>query len=270
MTAPNATEKFTTDPLERRSAQAVFAATFIALGVLGLITRDLPALWQGAPENLPGRGVLAILCALVSLGCGLTLPWQRCASIGARVLLGYLLLGLVLVRARALILVPLAQDSWSGLGETAVVLCAAWTLYARRANDWDRRWLGWAIGARGQRGVRVVYGLAMIPFGIAHFTYLKETASLVPGWLPGHEAWAYFTACTYLVAGAAIVAGVQARLAAALSGVQMGLFTLMVWLPIVSTGSANAFEWSETIISWILTVSAWLIYESLGKQVADR
>ncbi len=50
----------------------------------------------------------------------------------------------------------------------------------------------------------------------------------------------------------------------------MGLFTLMVWLPIVSTGSANAFEWSETIISWILTVSAWLIYESLGKQVADR
>lgn len=228
---------------------------------MGLINGDFGAIWQPVPRGLPGREVLAYFCGAISLASGIALLVPRTAAFGARTLLACLLLWLLLFRLPVIVHAPTVEVSWEGCSETAVLVAGAWVLFALVATDRDRQRFGFATGEKGVRIGRTIYGLAMIPFGLAHIAYLEETAALVPDWLPSHATWAYITGCTYLAAGAAVLVGVCTRLATALSALQMGLFTLFVWVPVVAT-NANAFQWTETGVSWVLTAGAWVVADS--------
>jgi uncharacterized membrane protein len=231
-------------------SQWVFAATMAALGILGLATGGYVSIWTGIPRSLPGRELLFQASCAVSLATGVGLMLRRTGAIAARVLLAYLVIWMLCFRVYPALQAPTVMISWWPVGESAVMVGAAWIVAI--ANG----------GPSHLRMARVLYGMGLIPFGIAHFVYLKETVVLVPAWLGSPTMWAYLTGAAYIAAGAAIVIGVLQRLAAVLSVWQMGLITAIVWIPMMAWGQPSAFQWSEIVDSWTLTIAGWVVAES--------
>jgi uncharacterized membrane protein len=235
------------------ASRAAFALAMIALGAHALATHGTVGVWGPVPHGVPAPPGLPWFIGGLVVACGLGLPWRRTLPIAARVLAAWLLLWLLLARLVDAMMAPAIAGYWSGCGETLVPLAATWTLLALP---------GW----RGPVVARVMYGLALIPFGAAHVVYLKETASLVPAWLPAPRAWAIATGATYLAAGLALLAGWRTRLAAGLVALQIAGFTALVWLPIVASGQADVSAWSETAISLMLSAAAWVLAQAMPRR----
>jgi uncharacterized membrane protein len=242
-------------------SQAVFALILIGVGILGLLKGDFAPGWQPVPESMPARQALAYVCAFICIACGGGLLWSRTAAMAARPLFGWLLLWLLLLRVPWMI-VSFSVDHWWAACSTAVITAAAWVLYSWLATDWDRQRFGFVAGDKGLQIARMLFGLGLIPIGLAHFLYLEATAPLVPGWLQWPVFWSYFTGGAFIAAGLAMIVDVYARLAAALAAVQIGLLTLLVWVPHVVAGNLNAFQWNEFVVSILLTACAWVVADS--------
>jgi uncharacterized membrane protein len=242
------------------TGRAIFAVTMIGLGIIGVVRRDFVPLWNPAP-HVPAGGLLVFLVSLISLAAGVGLLIQRMAGAAARLLVATFFLWLLLFRLPNFFLLPVFAACWSVFPLT-VMLAAALVLYASFTSEWDRDHFGFAVGSNGLRIARALYGLSLIFFGSAHFIDVKDTVSLIPNWLPGHLFWAYFTGCAFIAAGIAALTSVCARLAVTLSVLQITLFLVLVWLPIVATGPRNPFQWSETILNVALSAGGWVVADS--------
>jgi len=246
----------------RGAGHIVFAAAMIWLGAMGLSKGDFVQVWQPVPGWVPAREPLAYFCAFISLASGIGLLWRRTAPVASRMLFLSLMVWLLVLRLPNLFFeTPVVLVAWT-FGSTAVVVAAAWVLYVWFAGDRDRQRLGFVADDRGMRIARSLYGLSLVPFGLAHFMYLDATTVLIPHWLPWHVAWAYFTGAAFIAAGLAVTVGVFARLAAALSTLQLGLFGLIVWVPRVWAGAVNDFQWGEFVVTCALTAGAWVVADS--------
>ena len=244
------------------AGHAFFAAAMIWLGAMGLSKGDFVQVWQPVPKWVPAREALAYLCAFISLASGIGLLWQRTAAVAARVIFVSLMVWLLVLRLPNLFFqTPVVLVAWT-FGSTAVMVAAAWVLYVWFAGDRDRQRVGLIADERGVRIARVLYGLSLIPFGLAHFIYRDATTVLIPHWLPWHVALAYFTGAAFIAAGLAVAVGVFARLAGALSTLQLGLFGVIVWVPRVLAGSVNDFQWGEFVVTFVLMAGAWVVADS--------
>jgi uncharacterized membrane protein len=239
----------------------VFAATFIAIGLMGFVTGGFAPIWQPVSPHAPARELLIYLCTFIALGGGVGLLLRAAAAIAARGLALFLLIWMLLFKVPFIIQAPLQEVSYQSTGESAVLVAAAWVLAASLSPDADKQRLGAVLGDTGVRFGRTLYGLALIAFGFSHFVYLNLTAPIIPDWLPWHVGLAHFTGGAYLAAGAAIIVGIVARLAAVLAALQIGLITVLVWGPHLATGF-DASQWVETVVSIALTAGAWVLADS--------
>jgi uncharacterized membrane protein len=233
----------------KQAGQIAFGTGMISLGVVTLVFGDFAQVWRSSPTWLPGRHFLAYASAVLMLVCGVGLLWKRTEVAASGVLLYYWALIVLLTQLPVVIKHPLIEVAWQGIAHLTMLLTGAWMLFT--------------ADTRAVRITRVLFGLALIPIGLAHFVYLELTTPLVPGWLPYHTFWAYFTGAAQIAAAAGVLLGVYARLAVALDAALMAAFTFLVWPQLLVASPAKPGLWSEFAISWAMTAAAWVVAASI-------
>ncbi len=242
----------------QQPALTLFALGLIGLGILGLIYGDFALVWQPVAAWVPGRIALAYATGLVMFLGGLGLLFRATAKLSIRILFPYLIIWLLL-KTPALVVAPQMEAVWLGFGELAVLLAGGWILFARLGAIPEGSIFTFATGENGVLLARILFAVSLIPIGLSHIVYVKETAALVPAWLPFRTGWAYLTGIGQIACGAGVLLSIYPRLAATAEAGMLSLFTLLVWGPAILAQPAARLPWTAFFISWTITAAAWVV-----------
>ncbi len=238
----------------------VYGLGVMALGMVCLAWGDFDP-GQPVPKGFPDRTALAYSAAAFMLVAGAAVERRRTAAWGAAALTAYYaLIVVILMNGRALLAHYAEFGTYSGIAEQLAIAAGGLIVYAASAR------IDATLAARLTRVGQRAFGVCALLFGGAHFFYMNLTAPLVPKWLPPtQEFWAYATGAGHIAAGIAILAGVQARLAAMLLTAMFASFTPLVHVPMLLADSSSHINWSENALNLALIGVAWVVADSLTK-----
>jgi uncharacterized membrane protein len=247
----------------QQPALTLFAAGMIGLGILALIYGDFALVWQPVAPWVPGRTALAYGSGLVMLLGGVGLLFETTSASAARILFAYLIVWLLL-KVPALVVAPRMEAVWLGAGELAVLLAGGWVLFARLAGLREGSAFRFATGENGVRMARILFAISLIPIGLSHIVYVKQTAEFVPAWLPLRTVWAYLTGIGQIACGLGVLFSVYPRLAAMAEAGMLSLFTLLVWGPAILAKPTARLPWTAFFISWAIAAGAWVVASNIA------
>jgi uncharacterized membrane protein len=242
----------------QQPALTLFAVGMVGLGVLALIYGDFALVWQPVARWVPGRTGLAYGAGLIMLLGGIGLLFRATAAWSARILFPYLIVW-VLLKVPALIVAPQIEGVWLGIGELAVLLAGGWVLFIRLGGIREDSIFASATSENGLRVARILFAVSLIPIGLSHLMYTKETAELVPAWLPYRTGWAYLTGVGQMACGIGVLFSLYPRVAAMTEAGMLSLFTLLVWIPAIVAAPRTRLPWTAFFISWAIAAGAWLV-----------
>lgn len=248
---------------DKQAAKIFFAVGMTGLGILALIYGDFALQWQPVPAWVPWRQGLAYASGIIMLAGGAGLLFGRTGALSARILFPYLLAWWLLLKVPRVVNAPLIAVNWLGCGEIAVLLAGGWVLFERLAALPEETRARFAAGESGRRIARVLFGLALLPIGLSHFVYARQTAALVPAWLPARTGWAYLTGAGHIAAGLGVLLSIYPRLAAALEAGMLGIFTIFVWGPAIWAAPTTRLPWTAFVISWAIAAAAGVVAASI-------
>src|ERR1700730_14273009 len=245
----------------QQPALTLFAVGMIGLGILALVYGDFALVWQPVAPWIPSRTALAYGSGLIMLLGGFGLLLRATAAWSVRILFPYLIVWLLL-KVPALLAAPQIEAVWLGFGELAVLLAGGWVLFAKLAALREGSPLTFTTGENGIRVARMLFAVSLLPIGLSHLVYVKETAELVPAWLPYRIGWAYLTGAGQMACGLGVLFSIFPRVAATAEAGMITLFTLLVWAPAVLAAPRTRLPWTAFFISWAIASAAWVVAQN--------
>lgn len=119
------------------------------------------------------------------------------------------------------------------------------------------------------RFARYWLALWIIPIGLAHFLYAKETYALVPTWIPFRSSWGYITGAGQIASGLGLIFNVLPRIAAWAEAIQIFIYALLVWLPAFITAPHARINPTAFAISWAIGAGAWVVAQNTPARQAS-
>ncbi len=246
----------------QQPALTLFAVGMIGLGILALVYGDFALVWQPVAPWIPGRTILAYGSGLIMLVGGVGLLLEATVTWSVRILFPFLIVWLLL-KVPALLVAPQMEAVWLGFGEIAVLLTGGWVLFAKLAGLQEGSPLTFATGANGIRLARMLFAVSLIPIGLSHLVYVKQTVELVPVWLPYRVGWADLTGAGQIACGLGVLFSILPRVAAWAEAGMISLFTLLVWGPAIVAAPKTRLPWTAFFISWAIASAAWVVVQNI-------
>jgi hypothetical protein len=232
----------------------VFGASAMLFGIIALVWLDSDT-WQDLQHiwSLPSGTVIGgcLMAAQIAGGIGMLYP--RSARLAAIVLCAvYLCFSLACFPD-----IIAASNIYDRYGGSFFLffslLCGAIAQYAATEANAARALV---FG----RLARIGLGVCAISFTLGQALLLRETAHLVPKWIPPNQmVWAILTTIAFAVAALAILINRQARLAMRLMTLMLALFGVLVWIPRLIAHPQAHFNWSECVLTFLVTGAAWMV-----------
>ena len=232
----------------------VFGASAVLFGVIALMWHDADT-WQSLQHiwHLPFGTVMGgcLMTALIAGGIGMQYP--RTAHL-ASVILAVVYVCFSLACIPDIIAASNVYERYGGSFFLFFsLLCGALALYAATEAN-ARRAI--AFGRMARLGL----GVCAISFMLGQVLLPRETASLVPKWIPPNQMfWTILTTIAFALAAVAILINRQARLAMRLMTLMLAVFGVLVWVPHLIAHPKAHFNWSECALTFLVTGAAWTV-----------
>ena len=232
----------------------LLGASAVLFGVIALMWHD-PDTWQNLQQvwRLPFGALIGGCLMTAQITGGIGMQYPRTARL-ASVVLGVVYLCFCLACIPGIIAASTIYERYGGSFFLFFsLLCGSVALYAATETEAARAVV---FGRLARLGL----GVCAISFTLGQLLLLRETAHLVPKWIPPSQMfWAILTTIAFALAAIAILLNRQARLAIRMMTLMLALFGVLVWVPHLIAHPQAHFNWSECVLTFLTTGAASMV-----------
>ena len=234
------------------AGRILFGGAAVLFGVIAQMWHDA-ATWQNLQHiwRLPLGAAIGACLMVAQIAGGIAIFYSRTERVASAVLsIVYLCFALACIPD--IIAAANVYDKYGGSFFLFFsMFCGAIALFAASDQNSARALLF-------RRLARFGLGVCAISFALGQALLLRDTAGLVPKWIPPSQTfWAILTTAVFGVAAIAILLNVKARLAMRLMALMLALFGVLVWVPHVAAHPKAHFNWSECALTFLVAGAAW-------------
>jgi uncharacterized membrane protein YphA (DoxX/SURF4 family) len=263
--------------LSMRGGVALYGGASATCGVMDLIWRDFDRSHQPIQafgDHIPGTEIMAYITAIVMIVGGVAILWRRSARAGAASLAIIYFVFTVFWFPRLYTAphflgqrIPVYVGVLAGVGMELIAFAggalvyAALSVSAARDGLWSSQWPSWP---RAILIARWIFGLCVIDFGLNHLLDVKDNLIYVPKWMPlGTEFWVILTGTCFVLAGLAILSGIQDVLAARLLALMFLAFNLLALPQFILADPHEHAAWGGNAFNLALVAANWILADAL-------
>jgi hypothetical protein len=232
-----------------KAGRIIFAIAMVFFGVEFLL------FLTGMKGPIPGPPWTHTTLALDWLACvgfilaGVSLATGKMVRL-VSMLLGAVLLLYVLFRYVPTLLARLHDPGpWTVVFEILALAGGAFVLARSFSRSDGEPALPEGVMAALAIAGRFLIAISLAVFAVQHFLYARFVGDLIPGWIPAHVFFAYFTGAAFVAAALAFATKMKVRLAGVLLGTMFLIWVFVLHVPRVAGAWRNGDEVTSLFVA---------------------